>query len=142
MQIVYTYGVFDILHPGHIKLLKNARSLGDFLIVGIVSDDVIHKTKGKERPINNEVMRFQVVEELSCVDMVIYQYESDPTTILSMLKKYGFNITTVVHGDDFFPLKNITLVEKMGITIKHFPYTKGYSTTNIINKIKSMGETK
>lgn len=136
MRIIYTYGVFDILHVGHIILLEKARKLGDYLIVGIVGDKVIHATKGKDRPINNEQDRSRVISSLSCVDAVVYQYESDPITSLKWLDENLIKIDVVVHGDDFFPLKDIETAKYLGIEIINLPYSKEYSTTKIIEKIR------
>jgi len=142
MRIVYTYGVFDLLHPGHILLLERARALGDYLIVGIVSDEVIRRSKGNGRPINTELERAQVVKALRCVDRVVHQGESDPTQTLVSLNDSGVLITVIVHGDDFFPLKDTQTVKKMGIDVVSLSYSTGYSTTKIIKKIKSMGDLK
>lgn len=70
-KVVLTGGCFDILHTGHLSLLKNAKKEGDFLTVFLESDEFIKKTKGKHRPINTQIDRAQILAELSCVDLVI-----------------------------------------------------------------------
>src|SRR6476620_3921776 len=76
--IVFTNGVFDLLHPGHVRYLQHARSLGDALIVGINSDRSVRAVKGPERPINPEQERAEILASLECVDAVAIFDEDTP----------------------------------------------------------------
>ena len=82
--IVWVNGCFDILHIGHIKLLNYAKSLGEFLIVGIDSDDRVKRNKGTNRPFNNQGNRLEMLLSLKCVDTVVV-FDSDET-LISMIK--------------------------------------------------------
>jgi len=130
--IITTNGVFDILHLGHIKYLQEAKKLGDVLIVAINSDDSVKQIKGPERPINSEQSRAEVLAALSFVDYIIIFNETDPVKILSEIKptihvKGGdYNIDEIIEKD---------IVEKNNGKIVLIPEIKGYSTTDLINKI-------
>ena len=130
--IITTNGVFDILHLGHIKYLQEAKKLGDVLIVAINSDDSVKQIKGPERPINSEQSRAEVLATLSFVDYIIIFNETDPVKILSEIKptihvKGGdYNIDEIIEKD---------IVEKNNGKIVLIPEIKGYSTTDLINKI-------
>lgn len=131
-KIVTTNGVFDILHLGHIKYLQEAKKLGDVLIVAINSDDSVKQIKGSERPINNQQSRAEVLAALSFVDYVAIFNETDPVNVLSEIKptihvKGGdYNISQIIEKD---------IVEKNNGKIVLIPEIKGYSTTDLINKI-------
>ena len=135
--VVYTYGVFDIIHPGHIKLLKRAKALGDYLIVGIVSDEAVREKKGKNRPINNHKDRAVVIESIGCVDEVILQNKYDPSMNLIAIsyKKIGVDILT--KGDDWKHILGEDMIRILGGKLVKLPYTKEYSTSDIIRKIKN-----
>ena len=130
--IVTTNGVFDILHLGHIKYLQEAKKLGDILIVAINSDSSVKQIKGPERPINSEQSRAEVLAALSFVDYIIIFNETDPVKILSDIKpdihvKGGdYKIDEIIEKD---------IVEKSNGKIVLIPEIKGYSTTDLINKI-------
>lgn len=130
--IVTTNGVFDILHLGHIKYLQQAKKLGDILIVAINSDDSVKQIKGPERPINSQQSRAEVLAALSFVDYIVIFSETDPVKILSEIKpdihiKGGdYNINQIIEKD---------IVEKNNGKIVLIPEIKGYSTTDLINKI-------
>ena len=131
-KIVTTNGVFDILHLGHIKYLQEAKKLGDVLIVAINSDNSVKQIKGPERPINSEQSRAEVLAALSFVDYVVIFNETDPIYILSEIKpdihvKGGdYNINQIIEKD---------IIEKNNGKIILIPEIKGYSTTDLINKI-------
>ena len=80
--MVFTNGVFDLLHPGHVRYLQQARALGDMLIVGLNSDASVRRNKGPERPINPESERAEVVAALECVDAVVIFDEDTPAEIV------------------------------------------------------------
>jgi len=127
-KIVFTNGCFDLLHPGHIKILKQAKAKGDILVVGLNSDSSVKGIKTKGRPVLNEKARAQLLESVEFVDYVILFKEKTP---YDLIKKLRPNI--LVKGKDW-PLNQVVgreLVDKVaGITLK-----KGYSTSKIIEKI-------
>ncbi len=128
-KIVFTNGCFDILHPGHIKVIKEAKSKGDILVVGINSDSSVRKIKGPQRPILDERARAKVVSALEDVDFVIIFKQSTPLNLIKAIKPHY-----LVKGSDW-EKKNIVgrdLVKKV-FTVK---ILKGYSTTEIVNRIK------
>lgn len=131
--IVTTNGVFDILHLGHIKYLQEAKKLGDVLIVAINSDSSVRQIKGPKRPINNQNVRAEVLSVLEFVDYVVIFNETGPIKFLSEIKP---NIH--VKGGDY-KIEQIVekgTVEKNGGKIVLIPEIKGYSTTDLISKIK------
>jgi len=133
MKRVYTYGAFDLLHPGHIKLLERAKTLGDFLIVGIVSDDAIKKLKGSDRPIQSQQDRAFIIENINCVDEVILQDGYDPSRYL---KDYKEKIDFLVKGDDWEHIPGTETINELGGTLVKLTYSKSYSSSNIIKKIR------
>jgi D-beta-D-heptose 7-phosphate kinase/D-beta-D-heptose 1-phosphate adenosyltransferase len=127
-RIIFTNGVFDILHKGHFTLLQEARALGEKLIVGINSDASVKRLKGESRPINPQHVRKEQLEMLSWVDEVIVFDDDTPYELIKKLnpdiivKGGDYTIETVV-GHDLAPVKIIPTVE-------------GFSTTSIIEKSK------
>ena len=132
--IVFTNGCFDIIHSGHLDLLKEAKSYGDKLIVGLNSDKSISKLKGPDRPIINQSERKKILSALKFVDEVIIFNEENP---LKLIKKLKPNI--LVKGADYTKEQVIggKFVESYGGQIKLVKLTKGKSTSNIIDKISS-----
>ncbi len=131
---IFTNGCFDLLHIGHIELLKYSKSLGDYLVVGINSDNSVKKLKGSSRPINNELTRKIILESIKYVDEVIVFDEDTP---IEIIKKIQPNI--IVKGGDY---KKENVVgyefEKYGLLeVKLFNYIPNKSTTSIIEKIKN-----
>jgi len=132
-KIVFTNGCFDILHVGHIRLLNDAKKLGDILVVGINSDFSIKKLKGKDRPINIESDRKIILESLKAVDFV-FLFEED--TPLNLIKKIKPNI--LVKGGDYSE-SNIVgsdFVKNNGGEVKTLSFHYGYSSSKYINQIK------
>ena len=132
MITVFTNGCFDILHAGHIDCLKKSRALGDKLVVGINSDKSVRKLKGLSRPINNQEDRKKMLEALRCVDEVIIFDEDSPYELISKLRP---NILTKGGDYSIDKIRSRSLVEEVVI----IPYKEGYSTTNMINRIKNEG---
>ena len=134
-NIVFTNGCFDILHLGHVDYLEKARALGNKLIVGMNTDASVQRLKGKERPIVAETSRAAVMASLQFVDAVILFDEDTPYELIDYLKP-----DILVKGDDY-KIENIVgadVVIKNGGTVKTIPLVAGYSTTKIVNKIKSL----
>ncbi|MDP2922757.1 MAG: D-glycero-beta-D-manno-heptose 1-phosphate adenylyltransferase [Candidatus Omnitrophota bacterium] len=130
-SIVFTNGCFDLLHPGHIKILSEAKKRGDILIVGLNSDASIRRIKGKKRPILDETARAQLLSAIVYVDYVILFSEDTPYQLIKEIKP-----DYLVKGEDWDKDKVIgrEFVKKV-LRVKFYP---GYSTTAIIKKIKSV----
>jgi len=126
--IVWVNGCFDVLHIGHIKLLKYAKSLGSFLIVGIDSDDRIKKSKGEYRPINPQLNRFEMITALKCVDTAVI-FDSDDLLIklIQHLKPEH-----MVVGEEY---KGRVIGGEYAKNIHYFSRIADYSSTNIINSL-------
>jgi len=128
-KIVFTNGCFDILHKGHIKLLKKARSLGDVLVVAVNSDSSVRKIKGDKRPINRAPDRAAVLSAVTFVDFVTIFDEPDPEKIIKKLCP-----DVLVKGADWGKKKIIggDFVKARGGKVCSVPLAKGYSTSRII----------
>jgi len=123
-RIIFTNGCFDILHKGHLTLLKKARNLGDKLIVGLNTDNSVKKLKGPSRPINNQQTRLEQLEILDWVDEVILFDEETPYNLIKDLSP-----DLIVKGGDY---KVDEIVGHDLAPVHIIPTIKGYSTTNII----------
>jgi len=130
--LVLATGCFDILHVGHIKLLEQARGLGDMLIVGINSDMSVRRLKGATRPIMNESDRVYMLKSLRCVDGVCIFGEDDPGELIRKVKPSIF-----VKGGDYQEkdLKELPALKEVGARFVSIPLVKGYSTTELINRM-------
>jgi D-beta-D-heptose 7-phosphate kinase/D-beta-D-heptose 1-phosphate adenosyltransferase len=131
--VVFTNGVFDLLHPGHVRYLKHARSLGDVLIVAVNSDRSVRANKGAGRPINAETDRAEVLEALSCVDAVVVFDEETPHAVILELQP-----DVLVKGADWAEnaIVGRDIVEARGGRVVRVPTETGYSTTAIIRRIR------
>ncbi len=133
-KVVFTNGVFDILHPGHIRYLQEARKLGDALIIGINSDRSVGANKGPERPITPEAERAEVLSALEAVDAVAIFDEETPAEIIKRIEP-----DVLVKGADWGP-DNIVgrdTVESRGGRVVRMDLSPGYSTTELIRKVRS-----
>ncbi len=137
-KIIFTNGVFDILHSGHVELLKFAKSLGKKLIVAINSDKSVKIIKGKNRPINNQEDRKKILLQLEAVDEVIIFDEISPTNLINKLKPNIF-----VKGSEFTE-DEIRKNDKLPkfVKIRTYPMKRGYSTTSTLIKIKKIRSAK
>src|SRR5262245_21970279 len=97
-KLVFTNGCFDLIHPGHIRVLREARSLGDVLIVAINSDRSVRELKGRDRPVMNEDERAEVLAELACVDYVIIFDDLTPRETIKAIRP-----DVLVKGGDYTP---------------------------------------
>ncbi len=128
-RVVFTNGVFDLLHPGHVELLEKARSLGDALIVGVNRDASVRRLgKGPERPINKEADRARVLAGLASVDAVTLFGEDTPSELLSELKP-----EILVKGADYKP-DEVAGREHAGKVVL-ISLTQGYSTTKVVKRL-------
>lgn len=131
-KVVFTNGCFDILHAGHVRYLKKARSLGDVLVVGLNSDSSVRSIKGETRPIVPEKERAEVLSALSCVDYVVLFNDSTPVKLIESIKP-----DVLAKGADW-AAKDIAggdIVKKSGGKIARITLVKGRSTTNIIRRV-------
>jgi D-glycero-beta-D-manno-heptose 1-phosphate adenylyltransferase len=131
--IVFTNGVFDLLHPGHVRYLQQARRLGDVLIVAVNSDASVRRNKGPRRPINPEAERAEVLAGLACVDAVVVFDEQTPAEIVRAVQP-----DILVKGADW-PADQIIgrdTVEARGGRVERIAVEQGHSTTAIIDRIR------
>lgn len=133
--VVFTNGVFDLLHPGHVRYLSDARALGDALIVAINSDRSVRAIKGDDRPINPEEERAEVLLGLASVDAVTIFDEEAPYAIVSAIQP-----DVLVKGSDWGP-DNIVgrdVVEARGGRVVRVELSAGYSTSELIRRVRGM----
>jgi len=131
--IVFTNGVFDLLHPGHVRYLRQARALGDLLIVGINSDRSVRSNKGPERPIMPEQERAEIVAALSSVSAVVVFDADTPHNVIAAIVPH-----ILVKGADW-PANGIVgrdIVEARGGKVVRMHLEAGYSTTAIIERVR------
>lgn len=135
-RIVFTNGVFDLIHPGHIRYLQAARALGDALIVGVNSDESVRRNKGPERPINPEQERAEIVAGLACVTAAVIFDDDTPAEIIRLVQP-----DILVKGADW-PADQIVgrdTVEARGGRVVRVPVEEGFSTTAIVERVKQSG---
>ncbi|MDO9182466.1 MAG: D-glycero-beta-D-manno-heptose 1-phosphate adenylyltransferase [Bacteriovorax sp.] len=132
-KIVFTNGCFDILHLGHVEYLNEAKAQGDFLIIGLNSDESIKFLKGPDRPINNEQDRKAMLLNLRAVDCVQIFTEQTPLEIIKLIKP-----DVLVKGGDW-KIEQIIgseFVISLGGSVKSLLFKKGYSTSNLIQAVQ------
>jgi rfaE bifunctional protein nucleotidyltransferase chain/domain len=132
--VVFTNGVFDLLHSGHIDLLTAARKFGDRLIVGLNTDDSVRRLKGPSRPVRTEAERAYVVAALECVDAVTVFDEDTPLELVLAIRP-----DVLVKGGDYTPetIVGREEVESWGGRVHVVPLTAGQSTTRIIEALRA-----
>jgi len=133
-KVVFTNGCFDILHLGHVDYLEKASKLGDKMVVGLNTDASVSRIKGKDRPITDQVSRARVMAALSFVDLVVYFDTETPFDLISELVP-----DVLVKGNDYLA-ENIIgadIVLKNNGEVKTVELVQGYSTSNIVQKIKN-----
>ncbi len=131
-RVVFTNGCFDILHVGHARYLRDAKMLGDVLVVGVNTDSSVKRLKGPERPIQNENDRAELLASLACVDFVTLFDEDTPR---ELIEKIAPDI--LVKGGDW-PVEKIEgskFVLARGGEVKSLPFHPGHSTTSLIERI-------
>ncbi len=136
-RVVFTNGCFDLLHPGHVSYLRAARSLGDALVVGLNSDASVRKLKGPSRPVVPEKDRAAVLEALESVDAVVVFGEDTPIRLMRELEPAVY-----VKGSDYRieDLPEAEVAREFGAEVRIIPFEPGYSTSALIEKIKSMSD--
>ncbi len=131
-KLVFTNGCFDILHKGHVSYLKEAKSLGDFLIIGVNSDSSVRKLKGNGRPVNNENDRAFLLDNLKPVDAVLIFHEDTPYELIKniipdfLVKGGDWKEEDIVGSDT---------VKENGGKVISLKFIDNYSTTGILGKI-------
>ena len=135
-NIVFTNGCFDLLHQGHIDLLKYASSIGDRLILGINSDESVSNLKGLDRPIESEMIRINNILELGLISAITVFNEETPIDIIKAIKP-----NFLVKGGDYSPedIAGYNELLSWGGMVKIFPLKQGFSTTEKIIKMKREG---
>ena len=129
--VVFTNGVFDLVHPGHVRYLQAARRLGDALVVGVNSDRSVRANKGPSRPLNVEAERAEVLAALQCVDCAVVFDEETPHALITRLQP-----DVRVKGADWAE-DNIVgrdVVEARGGRVVRMPLEAGFSTTDLIRR--------
>ncbi|RIL10109.1 MAG: hypothetical protein DCC75_05045, partial [Proteobacteria bacterium] len=135
LKVGYTSGVFDLLHPGHVRYLEDAKSRCDLLVVGVNSDSSVRSNKGAGRPIVPEQDRAEVVAGLVCVDLVFIFSDTNNNRNIELLKPDLY----IKAGDyDRSKLSSAPLVESYGGQAVVVPFAGGYSTTSIIDRIEDL----
>lgn len=133
-KIVFTNGCFDLIHQGHVDYLAKAREKGDVLILGLNTDNSVHRLKGETRPIQDEQSRAMIIASLLCVDYVVLFDEDTPYELIKNIQP-----DVLVKGADY-KKENIVgydIVTAKGGTVETIEFLEGYSTSNIVKKIKA-----
>jgi rfaE bifunctional protein nucleotidyltransferase chain/domain len=133
--VVFTNGVFDLLHPGHLRYLQQARALGDALIVGLNSDASVRRNKGPERPITPATERAEILSALACVDAVVVFDEDTPAAIIEAIQP-----DILVKGADWAEdaIVGRDTIEARGGRVVRIPVEPGFSTTAIVRAIRAL----
>lgn len=132
-RLVFTNGVFDLLHPGHVDVLLGARRRGDALVVGLNSDDSVKRLKGPDRPIRSEAERAYVLAALEMVDAVVVFDQDTPADLIATLRP-----DVLVKGGDYTEASIVGApeVRSWGGDVVVIPLTPGHSTTSTIERLR------
>ena len=132
-RVVFTNGVFDLLHPGHVDVLLGARRAGDRLVVGLNSDASVKRLKGPERPVRSEAERAYVLAAFEMVDCVVVFEQDTPLELIRLLRP-----DVLVKGGDYHEgtIVGAPDVRGWGGDVRVIPLTPGQSTTNIIRTLR------
>jgi len=133
--IVFTNGVFDLLHPGHVRYLQEARALGSVLVVGVNSDRSVRANKGDDRPVTPEDERAEIVAALASVNAAVIFDEDTPHAIIAAIEP-----DVLVKGADWAAdaIVGRDIVEARGGRVVRIPIATGYSTTALIARIRAL----
>ena len=135
-RAVFTNGVFDLIHPGHVRYLQAAAAEGDLLIVGLNDDASVRANKGPDRPLIPEAERAEVLEALACVDAVVLFGEPTPASIIANLQP-----DVLVKGADWTADQIVgrDAVEARGGRVVRIAVAEGYSTSAIVDRVRALG---
>lgn len=131
-RVVFTNGVFDLIHPGHVRFLQAARTLGDLLVVALNSDNSVRRIKGPQRPILPLIERGKILASFECVDYVTWFDEDTPDGIVRLLQP-----DVLVKGADY-RLEDIVgrdTVEGRGGEVRVLAFAEGFSSTAVVQRI-------
>lgn len=133
-SVVFTNGCFDVLHRGHVEYLDRARRLGDQLVVGVNTDASVRRLKGAGRPLMNQEDRARLLAALECVDAVVLFDEDTPRALIASLLP-----DVLTKGGDYDPqgIVGREEVERAGGRVEVIPFVEGYSTTNLVERIRA-----
>ncbi|BDU71096.1 D-glycero-beta-D-manno-heptose 1-phosphate adenylyltransferase [Mesoterricola silvestris] len=133
-KLCFTNGCFDLIHPGHVQYLEDARALGDFLVVGLNSDASVARLKGPSRPLQDEAARARVLLGLRSVDAVVRFEEDTPLELITALQP-----DILTKGGDYTPETVVgrEVVEARGGRLVLIPFLPGHSSSTIVERIKS-----
>ena len=133
-RFVFTNGCFDLIHPGHTELLRRARSLGHYLLVGLNSDRSVRAIKGPERPVQGELARATVVAALASVDYVVLFDEETPLRLIEEILP-----DVLVKGGDYAPSNVVgrEAVERAGGQVHLIPLVPGFSSSSLADRIRT-----
>lgn len=133
-RIVFTNGVFDLIHPGHVDVLNAARALGEALVVGVNTDDSVRRLKGPHRPVRSEADRAYVLASLEAVDAVVLFADDTPLDLILALRP-----DVIAKGGDYTvdTIVGAREVREWGGDAVVIPLTPGHSTTRIIEKLSA-----
>jgi rfaE bifunctional protein nucleotidyltransferase chain/domain len=133
-KIVFTNGVFDLLHRGHVEYLEESRALGDRLVVGVNSDASVRRIKGPERPLVPAEERAELLAALACVDLAVIFDEDTPDRVIREVQP-----DVLVKGGDWAPDRIVgrEFVEARGGRVLNVPLREGLSTTALIERIRA-----
>ncbi len=134
--VVFTNGVYDLLHPGHVRYLQAARAEGDALIVGVNSDRSVRALKGPHRPVHPEAERAELIAALACVDAAVVFDEDTPQEIITALQP-----DVLVKGADWPPDRIVgrSVVEARGGRVVRVQVAPGHSSTRLIERMRQAG---
>jgi len=134
LRVVFTNGCFDIVHPGHVDLLRRAKQLGDVLIVGLNSDDSVRRLKGLGRPVNPAAARAAVLGAVRWVDDVIIFDDDVPIPLIRAIRPDIY-----VKGADYSiaELPEAPVVQSWGGRVEILPYLADHSTTSVVGRIRA-----
>lgn len=138
-KVVWTNGCFDLVHAGHIRSLRDAKALGDILIVGINSDRSVSEIKGPGRPVVEQSDRADLLAALESVDYVTVFDEADPCAVLARLRP-DIHCKGAEYADGTRPFPERETVEQYGGKIRFLPFHPGFSTSAVIDRIQSLAK--
>jgi D-glycero-beta-D-manno-heptose 1-phosphate adenylyltransferase len=133
-KIIFTNGCFDILHPGHVDYLTQARDLGGYMVVGLNTDNSVRKlNKAPNRPVNDEMARAKVLAALACVDAVVLFDEETPYELIKLIQP-----DVIVKGNDYKAEEVVgyDIVKSRGGEVITIPLLEGFSTTKLVEKLR------
>ena len=133
-KVVFTNGVFDILHVGHVRYLQEARSLGDLLVIGVNTDASVRKLKGPTRPLQNEASRAEILAGLRAVDFTVLFDEDTPEKLIHLVRP-----DVLVKGGDYTveTIVGAPFVMSYGGKVQPLQFVDGFSTTSIVKKMQN-----